>query len=329
MIRFLIGIFLFVSSFVFGQNNSLLYQVKGKDKKVSYLFGTIHMIPDSLYYFPGKLDKIISKSDEVVLEIADVSDRVKAQKLIKLESGSCFDIFTPEQKDSVLNWGAQTMKIKPEQFEYMFQKSKPFVLMQLSFQKMMQGDVHTVDMEIHLKAQSLDIKVSGLESMEDQIGVFDRIPSAEVAEMILNMIRNPKEQEEVFFKMAHYYHKQDLENLTKMILDTEEFGSVSEDILDKRNQNWIPKMDALLSSKSCFFAVGAGHLGGPVPCAGAEADTFQEHVGALAPLGRGHVAVDHRQLDVLRGGKPRQQLERLENEADFPAPQAGGGIIVQ
>ena len=261
--RFLTWICLLLSGFVFGQNNSLLYQVKGKDKKVSYLFGTIHMIPDSLYYFPGKLDKIISKSDEVVLEIADVSDRAKAQKLVTLESGSCFDIFTPDQKDSVLNWGAGTMKIKPEQFEYMFQKSKPFVLMQLSFQKMMQGDVHMVDMEIQLNANSLDIKVSGLESMEDQIGIFDKIPTTEMAEMIMKMIRNPNEGEEVFLKMAQYYHKQDLDNLTKMILDNEEFGSASEDILDKRNHNWIPKMEELMNTKSCFFAVGAGHLGGP------------------------------------------------------------------
>lgn len=261
--RFLTWIFLFISGLVFGQNNSLLYQVKGKDKKVSYLFGTIHMIPDSLYYFPSKLNKIVAKSNEVVLEIADLSDRTKAQKLVKLESGSSFDIFTPEQKDSVLNWGAELLHVKPEQFETLFQQVKPFVLMQLSFQKLMQSDVHMYDMELQLNAQKLGIPVSGLESMEDQIRIFDKIPSTEMAEMIMKMIRNPNEGEEIFLKMAQYYHKQDLENLTKMILDNEEFGSASEDILDKRNHNWIPKMEELMKTKTCFFAVGAGHLGGP------------------------------------------------------------------
>lgn len=262
MKSFLITLFLFLTGLVFGQDNSLLYQIKGKNKKVSYLFGTIHMIPDSLYYFPGKLDKIVSKSEEVVLEIADVSDRTKAQKLVKLESGSCFDIFTPNQKDSVLNWGANLMHVKPEQFEASFQQVKPFVLMQLSFQKLMSSDVHMYDMELQLNAQKMGIPVSGLESMEDQIGIFDKIPSTEMAEMIMKMIRNPNEGEEVFLKMAQFYHKQDLENLTKMILDTEEFGSASEDFLNKRNLNWIPKMEELMKTKSCFFAVGAGHLGG-------------------------------------------------------------------
>ncbi len=261
--RFLTWIFLFISSFVFGQNNSLLYQVKGKDKKVSYLFGTIHMIPDSLYYFPGKLDKIISKSDEVILEIANLSDQSAAMKLMILESGSCFDIFTPEQKDSVLNWGADLLSIKPEQFEKLFEKRKPFILMQLSFQKMISGKVRMVDMEIESKAQQDEIPVSGLETVEYQLSIFDKIPPKEMAEFIMETVRNPDEGEKTFQKMVQYYHKQDLESLAKLILESDELGSSSEELLDKRNLNWIPKMDALMNSKACFFAVGAGHLGGP------------------------------------------------------------------
>lgn len=261
--RFLTWIFLLLSGFVFGQNNSLLYQVKGKDKKVSYLFGTIHMIPDSLYYFPGKLDKIISKSDEVILEIANLSDQGAAMKLMTLESGSCFDIFTPEQKDSVLNWGSALLGVKPEQFEKGFEKRKPFTLLQLSFQGMITGKIRMVDMEIESKAQSDKIPVTGLETVEYQLSIFDKIPPKEMAEFIMETVRKPDEGEKTFQKMVQYYHKQDLENLAKLILENDELGSSAEELLDKRNHNWIPKMEELMKTKSCFFAVGAGHLGGP------------------------------------------------------------------
>jgi uncharacterized protein YbaP (TraB family) len=261
--RFLTWIFLLLSGFVFGQNNSLLYQVKGKDKKVSYLFGTIHMIPDSLYYFPGKLDKIISKSDEVILEIANLSDQGAAMKLMTLESGSCFDIFTPEQKDSVLNWGSALLGVKPEQFEKGFEKRKPFTLLQLSFQGMITGKIRMVDMEIESKAQSDKIPVTGLETVEYQLSIFDKIPPKEMAEFVMETVRKPDEGEKTFQKMVQYYHKQDLENLAKLILENEELGSSAEELLDKRNHNWIPKMEELMKTKSCFFAVGAGHLGGP------------------------------------------------------------------
>ncbi|AEA45859.1 TraB/GumN family protein [Fluviicola taffensis] len=261
--KFLVGLFLFITSFIFGQDNSLLYQIKGKDKKVSYLFGTIHMIPDSLFYFPSKLTKIISKSDEVVLEVANLSNQGSLMKLMTLESGSCFDIFTPEQKDSVINWGANLLGIKPEQFEKGFETRKPFTLLQLSFQKMMTGKIRMVDMEIETKAQNDKIPVSGLETIEYQLSIFDKMPTKEMAKFILEIVRNPDEGEKTFQKMVQYYHKQDLESLAKLILESDELGNSSEELLDKRNKNWIPKMEELMKIKACFFAVGAGHLGGP------------------------------------------------------------------
>ena len=84
-----------------------------------------------------------------------------------------------------------------------------------------------------------------------------------MAEFIMETVRKPDEGEKTFQKMVQYYHNQDLESLAKLILESDELGSSAEELLDKRNLNWIPKMDALMNSKSCFFAVGAGHLGGP------------------------------------------------------------------
>jgi uncharacterized protein YbaP (TraB family) len=261
--KLLIGIFLFLSGLVFGQNNSLLYQIKGPGKKVSYLFGTIHMIPDSLYYFPGKLDKLIAKSDEVVLEIAQLADQGSMMELMTLKSGSCFDIFTGEQKDSVINWGANLLGVKPEQFEKAFEKRKPFTLLQLSFQKMITGKIRMVDMEIESRAQSDHIPVSGLETVEYQLAIFDKIPASEMAAFIMETVRHPDEGEENFRKMVAFYHQQDLESLAKLILESDELGSSAEELLDKRNHNWIPQMTERMKTKSCFFAVGAGHLGGP------------------------------------------------------------------
>ncbi|MNJ84576.1 TraB family protein [compost metagenome] len=261
--RFILITFLFLNGLAFGQDNSLLYQIKGKDKKVSYLFGTIHMIPDSLYYFPGKLDKIVSKSEEIILEVANLSDQSSVMRLLVLDSGSCFDIFTPQQKDSVINWGAGLLGIKPELFEKGFEKRKPFTLLQLSFQKMISGKIKMVDMEIENKAKQNKIPVSGLETVEYQLSIFDKMPSSEMAEMIMDLIRNPNEGEETFQKLVQSYHKQDLESLAKLILESDQLGSSADELLDKRNQNWIPKMEELMKTKSCFFAVGAGHLGGP------------------------------------------------------------------
>lgn len=263
MKSFLITLFVFLAGFVFGQDNSLLYQIKGKDKKVSYLFGTIHMIPDSAYYFPAKLDKIVSKSDEVILEVSDLNSQKLTADLITLNSGSCFDIFTPAQKDSVLQWGADLLGITPEQFEKGFEKRKPFILMQISLQKVITGKTRMIDMEIENKAKQNKIPVSGLETMEFQLSMFDKMPASDVAEAVMSAVRNPDEAETGYRKMVELYVKQNVETLADYILNSEQIGQSSEELLDKRNLNWIPKMEELMKTKSCFFAVGAGHLGGP------------------------------------------------------------------
>ena len=260
--RQLILLFIFFSSLAFGQEQSLLYQIKSADKKVSYLFGTIHIIPDSLFFFPSKLQKIITKSDEIVLEIADVSDKTKAQELVKLESGSCFDIFSKEQKDSVLNWGATLMNIKPEQFEAAFQKTKPFVLMQLSMNKLLMGDVRMYEMELDLMAKKNKIPLSGLETMEFQLSIFDQMKPADMSRMIMEQVRNPQKSLESYLEMAVLYSKQDLNGLFKIINESDELGDSHDELLSNRNHTWIPKMIELMKTKSCFFAVGAGHLGG-------------------------------------------------------------------
>ena len=47
------------------------------------------------------------------------------------------------------------------------------------------------------------------------------------------------------------------------------------------------------------------------------------------PLGRRHAAIDHRQLDVLQGRQPRQQLEGLEDEADAPVAELRQLVVAE
>jgi uncharacterized protein YbaP (TraB family) len=40
-------------------------------------------------------------------------------------------------------------------------------------------------------------------------------------------------------------------------------GQFEQNLLIERNQRWIPVMEKAMNDKASFFAVGAGHLGGP------------------------------------------------------------------
>src|SRR6218665_362537 len=185
----LINVF-FLALFSKEQEKSLLYKIESPTGKASYLFGTMHIIPDSAFYFPSKLQKVIKHSEKIVLEIGEMN-MMKAQSLMTLKEGTCFDIFTPEQKDSVLVWGAKTMNLTPELFEKAISKSKPFVLMQLGTQDLINGDVKFIEEEV--KKVNSEIPVVGLETIEQQLGLFDSLPSEMMAEMIMAYVRDSKQ----------------------------------------------------------------------------------------------------------------------------------------
>lgn len=263
MMRFLLlPVLLLAASSLFGQKNSLLYTIKGDGIKTSYLFGTTHLIADSAFYFPSKLEKTLAKADELVLEIDDISDRGKAMKMMQLDSGSVFDLFTPEQADSIINWGAASLHMSPEAFRLGFSKMKPFALMQISVQSMIKGAVRSYEIELISKANANRQTIGGLETMEYQFSLFENLPDTVMRDLILDGMRFPEKSLQTSIEMSMLYSNQDVEGLAKLIVDSDEMAGSTEALLYQRNRSWIPVMTRLMTNRSCFFAVGAGHLGG-------------------------------------------------------------------
>jgi hypothetical protein len=77
--------------------------------------------------------------------------------------------------------------------------------------------------------------------------------------------------------------------------------------------------------------LAAGELVGSVVGAAAQPDRLEEGAGPAMALGGWPVfpVVDEGQLHVLEGGRPGQQVEALEDEADRPIAQDGAAIAVE
>ena len=249
----------FVSLLSFGQNNSLLYKIESPNSKPSYLFGTMHVVPDSAYYFPAKVQKILKHSDKLVMEVSDL-DMMKAQRLLILPEGSCFDIFTPEQKDSVIKWGSKSLRVNEETFVTAFGQLKPFALMQLGTKDLMSD--HVKYLEIELQKMVPELPKGGFETLEEQIGFFDDLPNNVMAEMIMQMVRDENKGDEMMSELIKAYMDKDVDKLSELVKQEEDQTGTNALLLDERTQRWIPKIEEFTKNQSCFIAVGAAHLGG-------------------------------------------------------------------
>ncbi len=246
--------------------SSLLWKIEGSDlKKPSYLFGTMHLIQKEYFYFPSSLEKIIKKSNLILMELDldEMKDQSKAVEFMSLKEGEMMDFFDEKQQDTVYAWVKKKLFMDKETFHMAFSKFKPFVLLQTSIQMTFMGKTESYEFTINDLAQKAKVEVAGLETIADQMKVFDDLTREEQAEMVLEGIRNEEKSLKLLNDMQRIYKSQNLDSL--YILVQQDGGMIQEkeaSFLGQRNKNWIPKIEENIKKGQVFIAVGAAHLPG-------------------------------------------------------------------
>lgn len=254
-------------------DNSLLWEISGKDlKKPSYLFGTIHMIPADQFFWTDPMKKAFADSEEIVFELDmnEMNDMSKImgmmQHLFMQNDTTLADLLTKNEYDQVAEH-FKTMGLPIMLFERM----KPFfltVFLSEDFAKgsIQDGTLKSYEFELNEMAINQNKTTSGLETIEFQASMFDKIPYKTQAKMLMETLNSDQESEgdTQLDQMVRLYTQQDIEGLNTLIHSSEggEDSNWEENLLYIRNTNWIGLMAPLMKDKSTFFAVGAGHLPG-------------------------------------------------------------------
>jgi uncharacterized protein YbaP (TraB family) len=245
---------------------SLLWKIEGNElKKPSYLFGTMHMIQKDFFYFPSSLEKIIKKSELIIMELDfnEMNNQAKAMEFMTLKEGTLMDFFDEKQKDTVYAWVKKKMFLNKDAFDANFSKFKPFVLIQTAIQLNFMGKTESYEITINQLAEKFKIKTLGLETMADQMKVFDDLSREDQANMVLEGIRNEEKSMKDLMNMQRIYKTQNLDSL--MIIVNSDGGVFAEQetkFLTDRNKKWIPKIEENIKKGQVFIAVGAAHLPG-------------------------------------------------------------------
>ncbi len=106
-------------------------------------------------------------------------------------------------------------------------------------------------------------EIRGFETIAFQASVFDSVPYATQAKSLLNSVDSINNNKVLFDKMVRVYLSQEIEKIEAMFKE-EEFGMKDglEQLLDKRNINWVEQLKTILPKTNIFMAVGAAHLVG-------------------------------------------------------------------
>jgi uncharacterized protein YbaP (TraB family) len=243
--------------------NSLLWEISGNGlTKPSYVFGTIHSICEEDYFMPNKAKQKLKKSDALYLEI-NLDDKgilLETMKGMKLpDSVSLKDLFSNEEYDRVKRFFKDTLNM-PFMF---FKNQKPYVIMSMISLAVFDCKTTAYENKFLELARELDMEIGGLESVEFQLGLFDKIPLKDQADMVIESMDDFDEYKILLTTMISAYINQDIEKLYEIIV--EDMGNMPDfekDMLEERNKNWVVRFNELSKEKSIFYAVGSGHLAG-------------------------------------------------------------------
>ena len=250
--------------------NALLWKIEGNELTIpSYLYGTIHIIDGDDYFLPSGTLAAIDQTDKMVFEI-DMNDMSDMSKMM----GIMMQAFMKDNVTLKDLLSDNDYQIVADHFEsiglplMMLERIKPMFLSALAYGDMdpsglQSGSMKSYEMEFFEMAQSANKPVTGLETIEFQMGIFDSIPYQDQADMLVETIKMSDTDSDEFDKMTEMYKSQNINAMIEMIGDESGGLSDHEDVLvGMRNRNWIPVMGEMMKTQPTFFAVGAGHLAG-------------------------------------------------------------------
>jgi uncharacterized protein len=251
----------FVFNTAFAQEKGLLFEISGNNlQQPSYIFGTMHLLCKGDFEMSQEMISKIKSSEILAMEM-DLDDPTIAFKMIgkmKMKGDTSLSDLMPETRyDSLKSYLKDSLNLPP----MMFQKTKPFLIYSLILTKLLPCETLMLENEIMKIDKSK--KVVGLETLDFQMGLIDKMSYQMQADYLLETLTDKQKSVQEFQAMAESYKKRDLALLLESI-DAEKgmMADFENEMLFKRNTAWIPEIKKLVSEKSTFIAVGAGHLGG-------------------------------------------------------------------
>ena len=245
------------------KNNALLWEIAGNGlAQPSYLFGTIHMICKEDFVLSDIVKEKFNASKEIYLEL-DMDDpklQVTMIQLMQLPGKETLQEKMGADKFSRLDsFVKKEMKMNLAAFA----RFKPLMLMSLLAQRSVGCQaIESYENTFVKMSREQKKELLGLERVEDQLAVFDAIPDSVEIESIMKFVNDFEKGKKEFKGFINIYLSQDLDALYQVMAELPEMMGSLELLLNRRNRNWIPVMDAAMKKSPTFFAVGAGHLGG-------------------------------------------------------------------
>jgi uncharacterized protein YbaP (TraB family) len=267
MKRFCMGLLLLAGYYAgFAQKpaSSLLWEIRGRGiSQPSYLFGTFHLMCRSDFQVSEILKSRLAATKQFYGELA-MDDPNK----IAMELG--MKMLMPDRTLQSLLPAGEYELVEKKFLEItgmplsLFNQFKPFMALSIVTQNSIScTDKIQPETEFVQLAKANQLPVLGLETLEDEINAINTEPIDSQITALKKIVTNFDSTKTVMAQLVHVYKQRNPDSLYRFMKEAGTDSDFEKELLSKRNHKWIPVMEKAMAEKPSFFAVGAGHLGGP------------------------------------------------------------------
>lgn len=246
------------------EQKGLLWKIEHESAKPSFLLGTMHsedprvlkIAPEVQHAF----DSSTSFTMEVVLDTQTIFDT--AQAMVSSDGRNLKTVLGNELYNKIVPLMAQHSV--PEALLPMY---KPWaIFLTLSMPPGKTGVF--LDAALYEAALAQKKTVHGLETVQEQLSIFDRMSVEEQIQLVADAVKHFGELRAVFEEMIGTYLKRDLPGLQALndkytsSDDAKLEQKLMAELIDARNLRMVERMIPRLKEGKAFVAVGALHLPG-------------------------------------------------------------------
>jgi uncharacterized protein YbaP (TraB family) len=228
-----------------------------------YLLGSVHALQRSDYEKAVAVEEAVKQSQLILFEVDPKEDQIFAAKL---------------REAARLPRGEQIQgKISPKTYNYLrkitingmaeWQHLRPWAIAMLLDYPALQGvsSIYGVDNHVAEMARRYSKRTGGIETVDEHVRVFSDMHMIEGEVYLLQAVVHAAEASPQFQLDVAAWKSGDTNRLYAMhVRRMKEAPTVWWRLLDRRNEKWVPKLEAAIKSGTPTLVVaGALHFSGP------------------------------------------------------------------
>ena len=242
----------------------LLWSVKKAGQANSFVFGTMHSDHPTVTNLPSPVKRAFNLADSFTAEMdMDMGAMLQSQMKMMLPANQSLQNLVGQRnyKNSTRLMSAYGMP------EVIVDRMKPWAIA-VTLQIPKPNGGLALDLMLYQQAKQKGLKLYGLETMDEQIGLFDNLPTKQQVTMLEQSIKDHPSMPAKIDTMRRLYLNRDIGGLMRfgqkeMQRAAPEMAEhMNKKMLVERNYRMVERMQPQLSAGNAFIAVGALHLPG-------------------------------------------------------------------